>query len=548
MKYIFSVLFLFTSLFSFSQKVSISGFIQDAENAERLISAAIYDSKSNEGILSNNAGFYSLSFPKGSEIFLEYAYVGYENYKLHFVIEKDTVLNVKLNKSTIKTDTVVISAQNTAVKQTQMSILEIKAEQIQKLPALLGEPDALKVFQLMPGVQAGGEGTSGIYVRGGSPDQNLILLDDVPLYYVNHLGNIVSIFDVNSIQNIKLLKGAFPARYGGRLSSVVDIQLKEGNKQKSNGNFGLGLISSNVSLNFPIKKNVSSLNISGRVSTIGLISTLASAIYYKGKSAGAYNFYDLSAKYHHILSPKDRISISGYIGQDDFFLHFIPKKSDKDTSKLKQISNVGWGWQNQLLSAKWNHIFGDKLFQNLTFGYTKFKYYLYANNTTKTETNVVKAQEKYGFYSGIRDLMLKSDWDFYPTSRHQIKFGFATTNHLFSPSVTYYSESANNQPIGDTTLGKKGIISSFESNLYAEDEIKKLVPEGIVGRVPFKGSLSEVMYQYIGGLKAGMGYCGAATIEDLQHHARFVRITNAGIRESHPHGISITKEAPNYSR
>jgi hypothetical protein len=243
----------------YAQKTyTISGYVEDAASAEKLISAAVFDKKSGSGMVTNTYGFYSLTLPKG-EVDLAITYVGYELQQLNFNLKRDTTIHFKL-KNSVAMEEVVVSAkkQDRLEEQVQMSKVTIPIDQIKKIPALMGEVDVLKALQLLPGVQSGGEGQNGLYVRGGSPDQNLILLDGVPVYNVSHIGGFFSVFNGDAIKNVTLTKGGFPARYGGRLSSIIEIDMKEGNMNEFHGEGGIGLIASRLTLEGPIVKDKAS--------------------------------------------------------------------------------------------------------------------------------------------------------------------------------------------------------------------------------------------------------------------------------------------------
>ena len=275
MKIKFTIFCFFLSLtFSFSQKYTISGYITDASTGEQLIAANIFDTKSNQGTVTNTYGFFSLTLPTDS-VQLSFSYIGYEPQTLPLFLNKDQTLEIKLSPAVnLATVEVVGEVYQKIEESSQMSRIEIPVEQIKKVPALLGEVDVLKTLQLLPGVQSGGEGQSGLYVRGGSPDQNLVLLDGVPIYNVSHLLGFFSVFNADAIKNVTLTKGGIPARFGGRLSSVLEINMKEGNLEEFHGEGSIGLISSKLTVEGPIQKNKSSFIISGRRTYVDAIINL----------------------------------------------------------------------------------------------------------------------------------------------------------------------------------------------------------------------------------------------------------------------------------
>ncbi|HOT89138.1 MAG TPA: TonB-dependent receptor plug domain-containing protein [Bacteroidales bacterium] len=346
-----------------------------------------------------------------------------------------------------------------------MSVIQIPVKQIKSLPKFMGETDVLKTFQLMPGVQGGQEGSNALYVRGGSPDQNLILLDDVPLYYVSHLGGFVSVFDANAINDIKLVKGGFPARYGGRLSSVIDIRMKDGNKNKLKREFSIGTLVSKLSLDGSLSKKTTFL-ISARRS---FMDVLLHAYYSLNTSDIRvwYTLYDINAKICHEISEKDKLYLSFYKGGDKIGIKQITFSGGQE--KLKYKDNAGIIWGNRMGALRWNHIYNQKLFGNTILSFTKFKYETTASSEQLDLLNNTTREYGQSFYSGIDDIMLKSDFDYYPYAKHKVKFGLAGTLHFFNPGISIYNQLGNDISNIDTTVGS-GDLHSTESYLFLEDE------------------------------------------------------------------------------
>ncbi|MCK0203369.1 TonB-dependent receptor, partial [Ornithobacterium rhinotracheale] len=311
-------IFLYLSLISLSllaqEKFTLSGYVTEEGSQELLIGAEIYVPQIKQSVVSNNYGYYSISLPKGDYDII-CTLVGYQEFEDHIELNQNRILNISLsNHITLKE--VVASAEN-SIKQSksaQMSEVKIPIAQIKRLPSLLGEKDVLKALQLTPGVQSGAEGSSGLYVRGGGPDQNLLILDDAPVYNASHLFGFFSIFNGDAIKNINLIKGGFPARYGGRLSSVLDVSMKDGNKEKFGGEIGLGLLSSRLMLEGPIVKNKSSFIISARRTYVDFILTPLMDEDEKMK----YYFYDLNAKINYEFNQRNKLYLSGYFGKDYF--------------------------------------------------------------------------------------------------------------------------------------------------------------------------------------------------------------------------------------
>lgn len=357
---------------------------------------------------------------------------------------------------------VVISAtQDKPIEQkTEMSVVSIPIKQVKLLPYLGGESDVLKAIQLMPGVQSGNEGTSGLYVRGGSPDQNLIVLDDVPLYYVNHLGGLVSIFNTDAISNITLIKGGFPARYGNRLSSVMDIRMKDGNLKEFKGNAMIGMIASKISVEGPIKQDTSSYIISFRRFMYDLITRPVSKIVFDKVSAG-YTFYDFNAKFNYKVTNKDRLFFSIYSGKDKMT---IKMKDKSESSKYLNKSSLGWG--NNLIALRWNHLFNTKLFSNATVSYSQYKYMTEFEIINNIGTNKETILNR--FASGINDLAIKFDLEYFHSSNYKLIFGVNSICHTFYPGSEQFKQSINNTSPTDTIFGNYS-LNAIDNALYVEN-------------------------------------------------------------------------------
>ena len=400
------------SLFA-QKKYTINGYVKDAETGETIIAANI-SIKGKNGMLSNQYGYWSVTLAEG-DYRIAVSHVGYLPTIITVNLVADTSINLLLKNGTSLSEEVIVtsSRKENNVKAAQMGKIDLNIEKIKGVPAFLGEVDLLKVIQLLPGVRNAGEGTSGIYVRGGGADQNLIMLDDAIVYNTGHLFGFFSIFNADAIKNVSLIKGGMPAQYGGRLSSVLDVSMKEGNNQKFQTEGGIGLIASRFSIQGPIEKNKASFIISGRRT---YIDAIAKPFVKKGSQffGSGYYFYDLNAKINYQFTPKDRVYLSGYFGRDVF---------DFNNNKQELKINIPWG--NATGTLRWNHVFNRKLFANTTAVYNDY------NFTFKGAQNNFELQ----LASGIRDLTLKQDYDFYPASKHKLKFGWLYTYHRFTPSV-----------------------------------------------------------------------------------------------------------------
>jgi hypothetical protein len=412
-KYLLLFLLYFICNALVAQNFTMSGYVKDATTGETIIGATITTVKG-KGISSNQYGFYSLTLEKNTYNIL-CTHVGYKPKQLSIDLSEDTVMNIFMESGVALSEAVVVTARrrDNNVKTAQMGKISLPIEQIKSVPAFLGEVDLLKVVQLLPGVRNAGEGSAGIYVRGGGPDQNLIILDDAVVYNTGHLFGFFSIFNADAIKNVSLIKGGMPAQYGGRLSSVLDISMKEGNNQKTQVEGGIGLIASRFSIQGPIKKNKASYIISARRT---YIDALVKPFIGKGSqfNGSGYYFYDLNAKANYQFSEKDRVYLSGYFGRDVF-----------DFANNRQSLNVKIPWGNATGTLRWNHVFNNKLFANTT---AVFNNYNFTFNAAQNNFDLKLS-------SGIRDVSLKQDYDFYGFDKHKIKFGFLYTYHRFTPSV-----------------------------------------------------------------------------------------------------------------
>lgn len=360
---------------------------------------------------------------------------------------KDVELNVDMKPNQMLQE-VIISAeqQEKESERAQMSTLKPQVDQIKDIPGLLGEKDVLKALQLMPGVQKGFEGSSGLYVRGGGPDQNLIILDDAIVYNASHLFGFFSLFNADALKSVELTKGGFPARYGGRLSSVLEMNMKEGNKEKWHSEGGIGLISSRLTVEGPLVKNKSSILISGRRTYADLI-----AYPFLKKNKVGYYFYDLNAKINYDFGRKNKLYLSGYFGQDRAFL------KSRSTSK---IDKAGFHWGNATSTIRWNHLFTNKLFSNASVIFSDYTFYL-SDRVKLIQDSIDYFAE---FNSGIRDWTLKYDIDYIPSPRHWIKAGVLGINHTFNPYA--YVEELYTDNKYTRNYNK---INGFESGIYLED-------------------------------------------------------------------------------
>lgn len=349
--------------------VTISGYLTDASNGESLLYGNVYIKNTNIGNTTNEYGFYSIDIPKGKGVILVYSYLGYTSKEIEINQQVSKQINIKISpKNEILAEVEIVaskvSSEKEAIKSTQTSTIHLPIKEIKTIPSLGGEVDIIKVVQLMPGVSKGGEGGTGMFVRGGDADQNLVLLDEATVYNLGHLFGFFSVFNPNALHDLSIIKGGFPAQYGGRLSSVLDVRMKEGNNQKLAVQGGIGLLSSRLTIEAPIIKDKASFLISGR-------RTYIDQIFKAVNVPLPYYFYDVNAKFNYILSDKDRIFLSVYAGDD--VLKF--DANDIKTGETENEDfNFDFGFQlgNITQTLRWNHIYNPKLFSNLSFIHTSF--------------------------------------------------------------------------------------------------------------------------------------------------------------------------------
>lgn len=382
---------------------SLSGFIKDAENGELLPGATVYIEELKAGAASNTYGYYSISLKPGT-YHVVYSFIGYTSIEETIELIEDKTINIDLQPGIQSLSEVEVTAEakNENIVKTQMSVNKIDSKTIQAIPALMGEVDLIKALQLLPGVKFAAEGSSGFSVRGGSPDQNLVLLDEATVYNAGHLLGFFSVFNNDAVKSVELYKGDLPAKYGGRISSLVDVRMKDGNKKAYHGNGGIGLISSRLTLEGPIIEDKGSFMIAGRRSYADLFLRLSRD---DDINSNILYFYDLNAKVNYSINQKNHIYLSGYFGKDVF-----------------KNGVFGMNWGNSTGTARWNHIFSDKLFSNFTFIASNFSYNLGVSN-----------ENGFDWLSKLTDYNLKGDFNWFLNSKNTINFGFSSIYHDFFP-------------------------------------------------------------------------------------------------------------------
>lgn len=444
MKIVVLLLVLCTSITA--QKYTINGQIQSAKTGEDLISANIYCPKLELGSVSNVYGFYSLTLESGVYD-LVFSYVGYDDVEIKIDLSSDVTKDIELSEAGAVLGELVISADKEKAQDkllsTEMSADEVSIETVKKLPALFGEIDIIKVIQLLPGVKSVGEGGSGFYVRGGNVDQNLVLLDEAPIYNASHILGFFSSFNPDAIKDMKLYKGAIPAQYGGRLSSVLDIRMKDGNSKRFAGSAGLGTLMSRLAIEAPISDK-GSFMLAGRRSYIDVVADLYQSLREKDETTeeNKFYFYDLNAKANYRINKKNRIFASGYFGKD-----VLSFDDEDETVKIN--------WSNTTSTLRWNHLFSPKLFSNLTYYYSNYNYFL------GFEEDVIS----FDWDSNLREHSLKADFGAYLNPKNTMRFGLHIIQHKVSPGKI---QSFNAGELIDQLDIQSNL--SYESAVYLSNE------------------------------------------------------------------------------
>ncbi|MCK9399818.1 MAG: TonB-dependent receptor [Bacteroidales bacterium] len=442
------------------KRYTVSGHVKDAETGEDLFGASILVAEIGTGSVANEYGFYSVSLPKG-QYSLSFSYTGYESQIHNVTVEKDIVLDIQLNPLSQTLKEIEIKAERTDanVKAPEMSIVKMDVKTINKIPALMGEVDIIKAIQLLPGVQSVSEGSSGFSVRGGSPDQNLILLDEATVYNPSHFLGFFSVFNNNAIKDVKLYKGDLPAQYGGRLASVLDVRMKDGNQKKFSGTGGIGLISSRLTIEGPIIKDRTSFIVSGRRTYADLFLPLSKN---EGAQDSRLYFYDFNAKINHTFNENNRIYLSGYFGRDVFKNPFANMKLGNSTA-----------------TARWNHLFSQRLFSNFTTIYSRYEYGLGTANESDPNS--------FLWISKLQDYQVKGDFTYYPTTNHTLRFGFSSILHIFDPGKA--------KGTGDESMFTGYALDrthALESGVYISND------QDIGSRLTLKYGLRFSLFQNVG--------------------------------------------------
>ena len=469
------ILLLTVSIGSWAQH-TVSGTVTDSKTGETLIGATVYDTLSKKGTTTNQHGRYSLTL-KGDSAVIRVSFVGCHTQFHPLSLKTNQRLDVKLVSSYTLQVVTVTGERTEHVESSIPSRIEIPVEQVKAIPMIFGETDVIKAIQLLPGVQNGNEGMAGMYVRGGGPDENLFMLDGVPMYNVNHLGGFFSAFNSDAVKNIQLYKGSFPARFGSRLSSVLDITTNNGNDKEIHGGVSIGLISAKAYIEGPIVKEKTTFSVSARrtYGDVLLQPAFALASQAVGENTeinGGYYFYDLNAKVTHRFNERSRLYASYYMGDDALYARY--KMSD--SYNFKEYMKMGYYWGNIVGSLRWNYELTPKLFMNISGAYTRYR-----SNLSITQEHINKYYNDANSYSlnlksGIRDVLTCADFDYTPTPDHAVKFGTHYTFHYFTPETASLkgADSDTNYEIviGQSTVGAHEVMAYIEDDWRINDRLK----------------------------------------------------------------------------
>jgi len=421
-----------------AQNLSISGTVTDASSGEQLIGAIITVKElPGTGVSANGYGFYSLVLKPGTYT-LQVSYVGYQTFSKEIQLKANIKQDIALASSQRELKTVEIKAERADenLSRVQMGVEKLSPQEIKQIPVLFGEQDVLKTLQLLPGVQGAGEGNAGFYVRGGSADQNLILLDEAPVYNASHLLGFFSVFNSDAIKDVTLYKGTMPAEFGGRVSSVLDVKMNDGHQNRFNAKGGIGLIASRLTLEAPIVKDKSSFIVSGRRTYADVFLKLSND---SALNQSKLYFYDLNAKFNYKFSEKDKIYVSGYFGRDNFGFSDVFK----------------FDWGNTTATARWNHLFSDRLFSNTSAIFSNYDY----------QISLSAANLDINISSTIRDFNLKQDFQYFQSNEHTVKFGWNSIYHIFIPGQISGSGIVENAISNEKRY-------AWENAVYGSDEWK----------------------------------------------------------------------------
>ena len=458
------------------RRVTLSGHITDAASGETLIGAGILSGQT--GAVTNEFGFYTLTLPAGQHR-LQVAYIGYDQQLLELDVQRDTTLDFALQGNAALDAARIVARKDAGLQSAYLGSVEVPVAQIKNTPMLFGEADVIKALQLLPGVQGGQEGFSGLHVRGGGPEENLVMLDGVPVYNMDHTLGLFSIFQPEAVKNVTLYKGSFPARYGGRISSIIDIRTNDGNMKETRGSLTVGLLNDRFHLEGPIVKDKLSYSFSAR----GLHSVIAEPILRMFLKDAYYNyyFYDLNGKLTWNATPRDRFYLSIYQGADNGGYsteHNINRGTYDEENNVfipieKSIEHdqLGIRWGSTVGALRWNHIFSNRLFANTTFSYNRYKMLCNYSDWGDGERNgnPFSWASSLEYRSGIVDIGVRTDFDWTPDPAHLVKFGLEYLHHDFRPETASLMDDHDGEKGQQVQQGRNYL--GHDTSLYIEDNI-----------------------------------------------------------------------------
>ena len=477
-----------------SGNFSLSGFVTDRSSGERLIGATVFEPTRQTGTATSEYGYFALSLQAG-RVRVRVSYLGYESYETELELNRDTRLDIALNTAGISLgEVVVVEAIERKQDQNTLGSMPIDLVAMRKMPALAGEMDLLRNLQLLPGIATGAEGSAGLFVRGGSPDQNLIIADGVPLYNVSHLFGFLSVFNAEALHHVDVVKGGFPARYGGRLSSVIDVTLKEGNTKELRGNVTAGIVASKFSLEGPLAAGRMSFFVSARRSFFGAFLrpiTRRQKLDTGAKDGfSSYSFYDLNAKVNYRISDKDRLYLSFYQGRDEF--EDLTERENNfggTTSTSLREGEINWG--NRIAALRWNHLFGPRLFSNLTLFSSEYDFQTTQDDSLRVRGIGGNRSSRFIFGQGsqVRDWGVKLDFNAFPRNGHRLRWGLQSVAQQFQQDFSSFQRLSSEGPPLSTSLQFTAANPAWNSFAYLEDDIDlalhlRPAPRPIRGRQP----------------------------------------------------------------
>ncbi|WP_425420581.1 TonB-dependent receptor [Phaeodactylibacter xiamenensis] len=457
-----ALIFVFAACLAFAQTIHISGIVTDSGSGESLIGALVSNQDKTLVEVTNSKGYFNFLLPARDTLVLQVQYVGYETASLGLEATKDTVLNIGL-RAGVSLQTVEVTSHSTR-NQLELGMATLSPSEIERIPTLFGEADVLRALQILPGISGGKEGTSLLYVRGGTPDQNIILLDDIPIYFPAHLGGFLSVFEPRSIQQLKVYKGGFPARYGGRVSGVVDIQMKDGNHKEVKKEIGLGLLSSRLFIEGPLKKEKTSFHFSARRSFLDLLYSSAQLIINSQDERVSYGILDANLKIKHKLDNNNQLYFSYYGGGDNIRLKFRgsnPQYTSRETTRIR--------WGNQLAGLRWRHLRKRWVWSNAV-SFTSFGYGTRSEFERKEIVTGDKTNEINQFQSKIVDFIFHSSADFSLSNQVNVVSGIRATRHNFQPSIERFKGSIEGNSV-DTSVSVSNTVN-HELSFYTEANIQ----------------------------------------------------------------------------